>query len=164
MTRQIPGQSFRDSRGETRSQRPKNGNVRSVLTLVADDEYSSAIQSCIVALREWLSIVTIHGSGDTGAVPHVGMKHTLSFGNGALMSKSLHSPSKKNRKAKTNRKSALVVTVDEIRDLLGIGRAGAYALAKRLGRRVSGKKRGRLLVLRTALDEWLRGQAAGGAS
>lgn len=112
----------------------------------------------------WLSIVTIHGSGDTGAVPHVGMKHTLSFGNGALMSKSLHSPSKKNRKAKTNRKSALVVTVDEIRDLLGIGRAGAYALAKRLGRRVSGKKRGRLLVLRTALDEWLRGQAAGGAS
>ena len=80
------------------------------------------------------------------------------------MSTKQRTQSKKNPKAKTSQKSALVLTVDEIRDLLGIGRAGAYALAKRLGRRVSGRKRGRLLVLRAALDEWLRGQSEGGAS
>jgi hypothetical protein len=60
--------------------------------------------------------------------------------------------------------SALVVTVDELRSLLGVGRNAAYRLAQKLGVRISGHRRGRLLVARERLDEWLRGQRTGGAS
>lgn len=80
------------------------------------------------------------------------------------MSTKVHVRSKTKRSAKRSRKGTLVVTVDEIRDLIGIGRAQAYLVAEKLGFRVSGKKRGRLFVLRTVLDEWLRTRSAGGAS
>ncbi len=48
-----------------------------------------------------------------------------------------------------------VLTVRELQKLLGIGRAAAYALARRIGRRVSGKRRGRLIIGRAAVDTWL---------
>lgn len=63
--------------------------------------------------------------------------------------------------AKTN--NGLVLSVDEIRTLLGVGRAAAYKLAKSIGVRIGGR-RGRLLVSREAFDSWLRGKTAGGAS
>jgi hypothetical protein len=42
-------------------------------------------------------------------------------------------------------------SVEEIRQLLPIGRAAAYALARRLGRRLGR----RLYVVRSVLDNWL---------
>lgn len=53
----------------------------------------------------------------------------------------------------------LVFSIAELRDVLGIGRAAAYALARRLGRRLGGK-RGRLLVPRRAVERWLEGAAS----
>ena len=75
-------------------------------------------------------------------------------------------PSKKRTQSKKNpkTKSTLVLTVEELRRSLGVGRAAAYALAREIGRRVGGRGRGRLLVPREALNTWLRGRAAGGAS
>jgi hypothetical protein len=66
------------------------------------------------------------------------------------------------RKKSVEAADAVVITVEEMRRLLGVGRAAAYRLAKRLGVRIGGP-RGRLLVARTRLDNWLRGQK-GGAS
>lgn len=71
---------------------------------------------------------------------------------------------KKRTRPSTRRKNTAVLTVAELRQELGIGRAAAYALAKQLGRRISDGGRGRLLVPRVALDAWLRGKPEGGAS
>jgi hypothetical protein len=54
--------------------------------------------------------------------------------------------------------SSLVVSIEEIRRLLGVGRATAYGVARKLGRRVG--RRGRLIVSRHALEAWLHGEAA----
>lgn len=73
-------------------------------------------------------------------------------------------PSKKRTESKKNRrtKSTLVLTVEQVRRLLGLGRAAAYTLAREIGHRVGGRERGRLLVPREALNTWLRGRTAGG--
>jgi hypothetical protein len=51
---------------------------------------------------------------------------------------------------------SLVCSIEEIRTLLGVGRATAYGIARELGRRAGGKPRGRLIVSRHALEAWLR--------
>ena len=73
------------------------------------------------------------------------------------------SPKKRALSKKSRRtKSTLVLTVHEVRRLLGLGRAAAYSLAREIGHRVGGRERGRLLVPREALNTWLRGRTAGG--
>ena len=56
--------------------------------------------------------------------------------------------------------ASLTCSVDEIREMLDVGRSTAYAIARELGRRVRGKRRGRLIVSRHALEAWLHGEAA----
>ena len=55
--------------------------------------------------------------------------------------------------------SPLVYSIEEIRRLLGVGRGTAYEVARNLGKRVGGKRRGRLIVSRHALESWLDGEA-----
>jgi len=67
-------------------------------------------------------------------------------------------------KGKTNVRAKgetpLVCTIVEIGQLLRVGRAAAYAVAREIGRRVGGKRRGRLIVSRDALQAWLRGEVS----
>lgn len=135
--------------------------VRSRKTLTGDgkDRHSTQPRTCVVAPLERLARAAAKGGGDPGTVPQVGMSTLFPNGIGVVM------PSRKSASSKGNREtSELVVTVEEIRRLLVIGRAAAYALARQLGRRIGGKKRGRLLVPRAALEKWLGTKSEGGAA
>ncbi len=100
--------------------------------------------------------------------PSGGRQHTpQTVSGGVVMSKQKSARSKSGRVARSTAaaKSALVVTVDELRTLLGIGRAAAYRLAHKLGVRIADGRTARLLVPRERLNEWLTGRARnGGAS
>jgi hypothetical protein len=62
------------------------------------------------------------------------------------------------RKARTNAElPPLAVSVAQFSELVGLSRDAAYKLARRLGRRVGGK-RGRLIVPLAAVHEWLAGK------
>jgi hypothetical protein len=50
----------------------------------------------------------------------------------------------------------LIYTTDDLQVLLRCGKNTAYKVAQRIGRRLSEKDGGRLVVSRRALDEWLR--------
>lgn len=62
------------------------------------------------------------------------------------------------KKTGARKTPSLVCSIEEIRELLGgVSRAAAYEVARRIGRRVGGK-RGRLIVSRQALESWLNGE------
>lgn len=73
----------------------------------------------------------------------------------------MSSVSKTTRKPESAQKrdtaDTIVYSIDEIRKLLNVGRATAYDVARKIGRRV-GKRRGRLVVSRRALETWLHGE------
>lgn len=134
------------------------GGSRNDLTLDGKDRTSGKPRTCVVAS----SRVTCESHRERRRRRGIGFptrhEHTVPTGSVFVM------PSKKSASSKGKREtSALVLTVDEIRQLLVVGRAAAYALARQLGRRIGGKKRGRLLVPRAAFERWLR-ESEGGAS